>query len=132
MIEWIIDNPFWIIVLVFPLFLLFLRRKPGASFPSNHWNEQALIVSADDLSKRIIQSMKLCGFKSIEGDSSQNIFCAMTGISMFSFGENIQVDVQEVNGKAQVSIDSKCSLIFQLHDWGKNKRNCKNFIKYLQ
>jgi hypothetical protein len=58
----------------------------------------------------------------------KNIYRASTNLSMGSSGEKITV---EILPNKSIKITSKSSVIFQLLDFGKNKRNVDRFLEEL-
>ena len=54
------------------------------------------------------------------------------GVGMTSWGENITMVLLPVGAdQTSVSIRSECVLPTQIIDWGQNKKNVENLIRYL-
>src|SRR5688572_21609874 len=61
------------------------------------------------------------------GQTTSKGFTAFTGFSLSSFSEEISVEIQEETAL----VKSEC-VGSQLYDWGKNKRNLRNFDAALE
>ena len=59
---------------------------------------------------------------------SPTSFSASAGIGLFSWGENITIDIFSPN---RIQVTSKCSWPLQCLDWGKNERNTRTFLNQL-
>lgn len=80
-------------------------------------------------SELIISALKSAGFKNVKYFPEENRFIATSRISMSSWGEFIEVKLLADNTEHRIHFKSICSFIFQIYDWGKNKRNAKRFFK---
>ncbi len=66
-------------------------------------------------------------------DEASGKIAAATGISWESFGEKINVEVEDLGGgQTLVRLLSKSRFPFQFIDWGKNNQNVKNLVEGLQ
>ena len=82
-------------------------------------------VNAINVSQKAISQ---CGWKVINMGSST--IKATTGISIWSWGETVLVQVQVSEGLTYLNVQSK-SKDMVLLDWGKNQENVDKFLNYL-
>ena|GEM_PF-1733137 len=59
---------------------------------------------------------------------SPTSFSASAGVGLFSWGENITIDLITPN---RIQVKSSCSFPLQCFDWGKNDRNTRTFLTQL-
>jgi hypothetical protein len=50
------------------------------------------------------------------------------GFSWWSYGENIKVQMAEIDGAVMVDVVSSCVIPVQIEDWGKNAKNVHRFF----
>jgi hypothetical protein len=81
--------------------------------------------------EKIIAALEAAGFCRVRHYSEENRFLATGKISMSSWGEFIEVKLIKDNAEHIICFKSVCSFLFQVYDWGKNKRNAKRFFKAL-
>ena len=61
---------------------------------------------------------------------AEHLYLAGTaGVSVFSWGERIQVWVTSGSPETMVTVESRCKLPMQLVDWGRNCRNVNRLLK---
>lgn len=71
------------------------------------------------------------GFKMSRWIENNQAFYAEVSITIWSWGEDIEVRFQENEQGTLVWFNSSCKLATQFIDWGKNKKNAKKFINCL-
>lgn len=88
-----------------------------------------LINAKTDLKTSIILALESSGFKNITYNKKENKIAANTSISFLSWGEIVEIQLEENTSDTQIVFKSICAFPFQIYDWGKNKRNFKKFWK---
>lgn len=79
--------------------------------------------------KNTIENILPKQLKSTKFKVENSIFRAKTRISIFSWGETIEIKMTDIdNYKTQLSISSKSSLTTTLIDYGKNAMNIQEII----
>ena len=92
-------------------------------FPA-HWSEEvATDNSLQDNQKRITNAATNFRWKLVTQTNSRFEF--RTRINWKSFGEIVTVDLQP----NRIQIQSRCRLVTQCFDWGKNKQNCSKIAQ---
>ncbi|WP_432412343.1 hypothetical protein [Rasiella sp. SM2506] len=86
--------------------------------------EQAKVKTEEALLK--------AGFKMSKWVAQNQAFYAESSLTIWSWGEDIQVSFQENEQGTLVKFTSSCKLATQFIDWGKNKKNTKKFFAALQ
>jgi hypothetical protein len=66
-----------------------------------------------------------CGFKIKNIDREQGIIDAKSRLNIWSWTEEIVVEVQE---SGSIYMESRCYIPTQVVDWGKNKKNVEKFF----
>jgi len=76
----------------------------------------------DDVFNAIDESIpKISGMKITKSDKTRGYFQINSGISLFSWGENLEITLKDSLGGTIISISSSNKIILDLY--GKNKRN---------
>lgn len=129
--DFIIENIGWVIILATIAFFFFYKliSKDPNALTSKYRTHLKLSVESDNLPKKIIDSLKQSGFSKVGYDPEENIYYAQTKISIWSWTEFIEIQVQKDNNINRLVFTSICALPLQIFDWGKNKRNAKKFIR---
>ncbi len=73
------------------------------------------------------QAINQCGWKVASMDAST--IKASTGVSIWSWGETVVVQVQTSGGVTYLNVQSKSG--WALVDWGKNQENVNKFLTHL-
>lgn len=90
---------------------------------------QVLIV---ELRKMIIPNQLGFKFKVEQPYNNGVIVKYSSGVSFTSWGEDIEVNLFDChNGTTQVSIHSECTVVTQIVDYGRNKKNVESFFQGL-
>jgi hypothetical protein len=87
---------------------------------------QELDFSKKILFEKLIEVLQASKFKLVTSDESKGYIFAISPISLFSWGENIYIDLNEADGKTTMDFCSAC--LFQISSYGKNKRNYQKFL----
>ncbi|MGI0059281.1 MAG: hypothetical protein ACREBJ_05890 [Nitrosotalea sp.] len=69
------------------------------------------------------------GFKKEKENRAAGQIIVSSGVSLFSWGEKILIDIIHEGGKTKVTVSSLAKA--QLFDWGKNSENEKKIINEL-
>ena len=83
---------------------------------------RATLAGLDEVDRRVARALAERGW-SIESESDRALV-AVTAIGLASWGEEVRIDW---SGDALV-VESRCLLILQCFDWGKNRRNVVGFF----
>ncbi len=86
--------------------------------------EQAKVKTEEALLK--------AGFKMSKWVEQNNAFYSESSLTIWSWGEDIQVNFQDNEQGTLVTFTSSCKLSTQIVDWGKNKKNAKKFFTALE
>jgi hypothetical protein len=78
------------------------------------------------LFEKLLEMMPEAGFKIRKADEDSGDIFATTPLTWTSWGENIYIELKEMNGKTTMDFCSAC--LFQLSSWGKNESNYDNFM----
>ncbi|MDD2528466.1 MAG: hypothetical protein PHT26_10565 [Lentimicrobiaceae bacterium] len=89
-------------------------------------HKQEFDFSRDLLFDKMLEVMTKAGFKISKVNKETGDIYATTGMSWLSWGENIYVTMEEVNGITTVDFFS--ATFFQVYDWGRNENNYRRFI----
>ncbi len=73
-----------------------------------------------------IASLKGFSLKGSNPDQTKLKF--KTGLSFFSWGETIDIDIKNVQDRVQLEVRSRCALSTQVHDGGKNEQNVDKIL----
>lgn len=87
------------------------------------------VTAEVNLKSKIISALESSGFQTITYHEKENRITANTSISFKSWGEIIEIQLQENKSNPQIVFKSICAFPFQIYDWGKNKRNFNKFWK---
>lgn len=79
----------------------------------------------DALRETVARTLSALGWTAY-GHWSGSRFVAAVGVSFWSWGEKITVDI---DGESTIWVESKCRLPTQCIDWGKNRRNVNAFFE---
>jgi|GEM_PF-1723159 len=90
-------------------------------------HEKDYHLPEDVLFDKFIEVITEAGFKVRHADKAKGNIFATTAISFWSWGENIYVDMSEVNGTTHVSFVSAC--FFGIVSWGRNERNYRHMLE---
>jgi hypothetical protein len=126
----------FLLLAIVPLTFIFLyvykkMKKDPYALTAKHSSERAFPGPTEDLEAFIRTALKNAGFKEIK-PSVTGGYAATTGLTLWSFGENIAVArMQNENGET-VQFRSTCDFPYQVGDWGKNRRNATRFFKELE
>ena len=80
----------------------------------------------DILFDKIIEVLTEAGFKMQHADKAAGTLFATTGVSFYSWGENIYLDLTEKNGFTKVDFCSSC--FFAITSWGRNEKNYERML----
>ena len=61
-------------------------------------------------------------------DITEKKFYAKTKLNLWSWTENISLQINQLENEYKLSFLSICAMPTQIYDWGKNRRNFKKFI----
>jgi len=75
----------------------------------------------NDVFSAILQAIVYCGFQKESADRSSGYIVASAGVSLRSWGEDIEIRVSEADNGTNVSMSSSARA--QLIDWGKSREN---------
>lgn len=81
----------------------------------------------DILFDKLIEVIQHAGFRIVQTNKEKGNIFATSGLSWYSWGENIYLDLFEENDKTTVDFCS--TSFFQIYAWGKNERNFKRIIQ---
>lgn len=77
------------------------------------------------------EALMKAGFKMSKWVEQNQAFYSESSLTIWSWGEDIQVRFQENEHGTLVLFSSSCKLATQFIDWGKNKKNTKKFFTAL-
>ena len=93
----------------------------GFGFPPHYEESRKYDVAGDKLAAAVRATLDKFGWS--HQDESIYVISAHSPMSGFSWGENIKIDIGPAG---ELTVQSKCSggfNMFQIIDYGKNKRN---------
>lgn len=96
------------------------------AFPANH-RERLVLDKPGDWRAPAIISMQKLGWT--VGNAYGDPIVATTSYSLASWSETIEVWIEPTG---IMTISSKCMLVTQCVDWGKNRKNVEQFIRTLE
>jgi hypothetical protein len=85
-------------------------------------------VDAGILKMACMKVASLKGFSLKDTSSDQTKLKFATGLSFFSWGETIEIDIQSNHDSLQLEVRSRCALSTQLDDGGKNEQNVDKIL----
>lgn len=68
------------------------------------------------------------GFKVNTVDPTRGMIFAVRGMSLWSYGENVTVQVGQVAADAPCELQIRSALAFGLVDWGRNRKNVEKVL----
>jgi hypothetical protein len=95
-------------------------------FPAYHEARARYDCSAGELMDAIDEALGLLGWSGSQTDRWS--FSANTGVSLWSWGERVEIDVGR---DGRLLIRSECCMPTQCIDWGRNRSNVERFLKKL-
>lgn len=90
-----------------------------------------LQVPLDQAKAKTEEALMKAGFKMSKWVEQNQAYYSESSLSIWSWGEDIQVSFQENEQGTKVKFTSSCKLSTQIIDWGKNKKNTKKFFTAL-
>lgn len=87
------------------------------------------VAAEVNLKNKIISALDSSGFQTITYHEKENRITANTSISFKSWGEIVEIQLEENKSNPEIVFKSICAFPFQIYDWGKNKRNFNKFWK---
>jgi hypothetical protein len=79
-----------------------------------------------------IEAANLSGFKVVDRRTAEGAITLSSPVSLYSWGENVFVQISKFGDLVEVEIKSQCKLRTQIIDWGKNKRNITKIYGYVE
>ena len=125
----------YLLLALVPLTFIFIyaykkiKNDPFA-LTGKHSSERSYSKSMEDLEGLLRKALMNAGFKEIKLNRAGG-YSATTGLTLWSFGENIAVVGTTTNDQQTVQFSSVCDFSYQVADWGKNRRNATRFFKEL-
>ena len=87
------------------------------------------VAAGVNLKNKIISALESSGFQTITYHEKENRITANTSVSFKSWGEIVEIKLEENKSNPEIVFKSICAFPFQIYDWGKNKRNFNKFWK---
>lgn len=87
------------------------------------------VAAEVNLKNKIISALASSGFQTITYHEKENRITANTSISFKSWGEIVEIQLQENKTNPEIVFKSVCAFPFQIYDWGKNEHNFNKFWK---
>ena len=100
-----------------------IEAKMALAFPAYHTELFSSGIAATELHRNVRECLVALSW-TIEEEKDDG-FVAVTDINLRSFGERVSINLLPDNF---IQITSKCVLMTQCFDWGKNKENVTKFI----
>lgn len=128
-----------LILLGFFLFNLIVRRNPNFKgyltskyniLTSKNRSEHESDIPIDLMFDKIKEVLEQSSFKLSYADKSKKELMATTGMSWTSWGENIYINFDTVEGKTRMHFCS--TTFFQVTSWGRNDRNIEGLIQEIE
>src|SRR5882724_2630206 len=95
-------------------------------FPAYSNGSQTFQVSQHQLIEITAKALKQLGWR--HSNPFPNSFLVHNTVNIWSWGKKIRIDIAD---EGTVSVSSKCAVVTQCFDWGKNKRNVEKFFEKL-
>jgi len=95
-------------------------------FTSKVRHQKRFELPKDILFDKITEVLMEAGFKVRHTDKSRGVLFATAGMTLFSWGENIYIDLTEQNGLTQVDMCS--TTFFGVTSWGRNEKNYEHLF----
>ena len=76
-----------------------------------------------------LSAAERCGFRIDEEDEDEGIIQASAGMSLWSWGEYITIEISRVTTGIEVTLSSNAKI--QVFDWDKSKDNVNAFFQML-
>jgi len=83
----------------------------------------------DTVFESSVAALKLLKWSVSDANKKQGVISASTRLSIWSWGENFTIRIQEIDD--MVAVHVKSSAKAQLYTWGKNERNEQKFLDLL-
>jgi len=99
----------------------------GLRTASNSFVYDASYENVFDAAKKALED---CNFKVKEANKKTGEITASAGISLVSWGENIDISISEI-GKNKTRVGIYSGAKAQLVDWGKSEKNVHKFFAAL-
>ena len=96
-------------------------------FPAYHTEECPLRGSEARLRDAVLDALAHLGWKVKE--ETATAIRASTSLSLWSYGERVLIRFRNDGG---ITATSKCALVTQCFDWGKNKRNVRKLLAEIE
>lgn len=123
------------IILSLAIFNLINRNSPSFQpyftskynlFTSKFKFEKVYDIPIDLMFEKIIEVMNNSKFRLIRTDHKSFEIMANTKITFKSWGENIYINFEEMNGNTRMKFCS--ATLFQIYSWGKNEENYNKLL----
>ncbi|MBF0695390.1 MAG: hypothetical protein IR153_10085 [Flavobacterium sp.] len=128
--EIIFENIGWIILISIVCLIIAFKKitnRPDAITSKFYTSE--IVKSSDHLKTTVLTALNNSGFPKVYHNEIDNKIYVQTSITMNSWGETIEIELEEEELQSKIHFKSICAFQFQIYDWGKNKRNFKRFWK---
>jgi len=80
--------------------------------------------------KHALDTIQQLGWKIKRKDERNGIIIAETNVSIWSWGERIELQLSYIQDKVTLKITSES--VYQILDWGKGKENLRTFLKIFE
>lgn len=130
---------FVFIILGLAIFNLINRNSPSFKpyftskynlFTSKNKFEKVYDIPIDLMFEKIIEVIDHSKFHLIWTDTNSSEIMANTTIAFKSWGENIYINFEEMNGNTKMKFCS--ATLFQIHSWGKNEENYHKLLSEIE
>jgi len=91
-----------------------------------------LQVPLEQAKAKTEEALMKAGFRMSKWVDQNQAFYSESSITIWSWGEDIQVNFHENEQGTLLKFTSSCKLATQIIDWGKNKKNAKKFFTALE
>jgi len=131
--EWKIEYLMPILAVMLFVFLYTYKKfkKDPEALTGKYSTERAYSKSTEGIEGRIGKALMNAGFNNVRSNDDLRSYSASTGLTLWSFGENIAVRSTVLIDQQTVHFGSVCVYPFQIADWAKNRRNSTKFFKEL-
>ena len=130
---------FILLIILMGIFIFHLIARNRIFFKSyflSKWNLLTTKFSSDiklEIPKelvfeKLLEVLATSTFSLKHADKKAFVIFATSPTSWLSWGENIYIELKELQGQTHIHFDS---VAFQMHAWGKNEKNFDSFFQKL-
>lgn len=104
--------------------------SPYNIFTAKYHKATSFDIPQDLLIEKVLESIQKNKFNVEHINKEKGEILATTSFTIWSFGENIYIDIKEENGQTKMNFCS--ATFFQMNSWGKNEENYEKLFEQVE